>query len=79
MKQIGSYEAKTHLTELLAEVQAGETMVITRRGVPVAKLVPIETPQVQVEAAKAGLKALRKQTSAAGISIREMIEEGRRF
>ena len=79
MKQIGSYEAKTHLADLLAEVQGGEIVIITRRGVPIAKLVPVETPQVKVEAAKERLKALREQTTPGNLSIREMIEEGRRF
>lgn len=40
MKRVGSYEAKTHLPRLLAEVEAGETVVITRHGVDIAKLVP---------------------------------------
>lgn len=79
MKQIGSYEAKTHLADLLDEVQGGASVIITRRGVPIAKLVPVETPQAMVEAAKEGLKALRKQTLSGDLSIREMIEEGRRF
>jgi prevent-host-death family protein len=39
MKEVAVYEAKTRLSELLAEVEAGEQVVITRRGVPVARLV----------------------------------------
>ena len=41
MKRIGSYEAKTHLPRLLAEVEAGETVVITRHGVDIAKIVRV--------------------------------------
>ena len=37
---IGAYEAKTHLSELLEKVEAGEEITITKHGVPVAKLVP---------------------------------------
>ncbi len=35
------HEAKTHLSRLITEVEAGGTVVITRRGKPVAKLEPI--------------------------------------
>jgi prevent-host-death family protein len=42
MKTVGAFEAKTHLTELLKKVSQGETFRITRRGVPVARLVPDE-------------------------------------
>ena len=38
--EIGSYEAKTKLPELLREVQAGQCFTITLRGKPVASLVP---------------------------------------
>ncbi|MEZ5835047.1 MAG: type II toxin-antitoxin system prevent-host-death family antitoxin [Geminicoccaceae bacterium] len=41
MREIGAFEAKTHLSELLAAVEAGETVRITRRGKAVADLVPI--------------------------------------
>ena len=40
MRHVGSYQAKTHLPALLKEVEKGETIVITRRGVPIAHLVP---------------------------------------
>jgi|GEM_PF-1687389 len=43
MKQIGSYEAKTHLPRLLKEVEQGETFIITNHGRPVARLVPIRS------------------------------------
>lgn len=42
MREVGSYEAKTHLPELLKAVEKGETIVITRRGAPVARLVPAD-------------------------------------
>lgn len=46
MKVINIHEAKAHLSEYLAQVEAGETVVIARRNKPIAKLVPIE-PQAQ--------------------------------
>jgi prevent-host-death family protein len=39
-KSVGVHEAKTHLSRLLDDVQAGEEVVITRRGEEVAALVP---------------------------------------
>ena len=41
MVTVNVHEAKTHLSRLLAEVEAGEEVVIARNGNPVAKLVPI--------------------------------------
>ena len=35
------HEAKTHLSRLLARVEAGEEIVISRGGRPVARLVPV--------------------------------------
>lgn len=41
METIGAFEAKTHLSQLLERVEKGEEIVITRRGRPVARLVPV--------------------------------------
>jgi len=41
MRQVGVHEAKTQLSRLLREVEAGGEVVIVRSGVPVAKLVPL--------------------------------------
>lgn len=41
MREIGAFEAKTHLSELLAAAEAGESILITRRGTAVARLVPV--------------------------------------
>ncbi len=80
MKSVGSYEAKTHLPRLLDEVQRGETIMITKHGKPVAVLSPPEAePDRDVRAIIAEFRAYsRKQArSLAGLSVREMIEEGR--
>src|SRR3954453_15459988 len=77
---IGAYEAKTHLPQLLDRVEGGETITITRHGKPVAKLVPAgPVKRVDVRAAVEEMKRFRKGRSLGGLSIREMIEEGRRF
>ncbi len=80
MKKIGSYEAKTHLPEILGQIANGERITITKHGVPVAMLVPAQparktNPRLVIEE----LRMFRKGHTLGGISLRELIEEGRRF
>ena len=44
MKHANIHEAKTHFSALIADVQAGEEIIIAKAGVPVARLVPIDAP-----------------------------------
>jgi prevent-host-death family protein len=79
MPEVGAYEAKTHLSELLERVSKGERIVITRHGTPVAVLAPISDrelrPALEVIA---DLRDFRKTHTLGDHSLREMIEEGRR-
>lgn len=60
MREIGAFEAKTHLSALLEAVAAGEGIVITRRGKPVARLVPFAgVDQRARDAARARIRVLR--------------------
>lgn len=43
--EVNIHEAKTHLSRLLEQVQAGEEVVIAKSGRPIARLVPIRVPQ----------------------------------
>jgi len=45
MENVNIHQAKTNLSRLLARVQLGEEIVISNRGVPVAKLVPFQDPR----------------------------------
>ena len=45
MKSVNIHEAKTHLSRLLAEVEKGEEIVISRAGKPIAKLAPLDAPR----------------------------------
>lgn len=79
MESIGSYEAKTHLPRLLERVAKGEEFTITKHGVPIARLVPVEQEQQRdVRAVIAELKKFRKGHTLGGLSVREMINEGRK-
>lgn len=48
MREVGVFEAKTHLSELLAAVEAGERIVITRRGKAVAELRPVTDDRTEI-------------------------------
>ncbi len=80
-ESIGAFEAKTHLAALLDRVAQGERITITRHGIPAALLVPVADTPVKRSHAEivTGLRELRKRVKPAAISVREMIEEGRRF
>lgn len=79
METVGAYEAKTHLPKLLERVIKGERITITKHGVPVAVLQP-PAPSRTTEPKKviAELREFRKKNTLQGLSIRDMIEEGRR-
>lgn len=60
MRDIQASDAKTHLPQLLDEVERGEVVRITRHGRPVARLVPEQDRrQAEIERAIEGLKMLR--------------------
>ena len=78
METVGAYEAKTHLAQLLERVAQGEKITITRHGVPVAMLQPVDpVKQVDVGSIIEQLLAFRKGCRLEGLSLRELIEEGR--
>ena len=80
MPEIGAFEAKTQLSRLLQRVQAGERFVITRHNRPVAELIPFQPHNAdQVRDAINGLKAFQETHRLEGLSVRRMIEEGRRY
>jgi prevent-host-death family protein len=80
MVTVGVFEAKNTLSELIEKVEAGEEIVITRRGQPVARLVPPRQgdSREQRERAVAALREARKGVRLRGLSLRKLIDEGRR-
>ena len=80
---VGAYEAKTHLPQLLDRVEHGETIVITRHGKPVAKLVPTSAQKVRPDLQQAIKEMLEFRDKHGprlqGLRVRELIEEGRRY
>ena len=77
--EIGAYEAKTRLPELLRQVKAGKRFTITNRGEAVADLVPCESTKPKDKpAAVEKFKAFMRENPVRGAAnIRDLIEEGR--
>jgi len=79
MSEVNLAEAKAHLSALVARAEAGETVSITRRGKPVARLTAAEKPREKVDTAM--LKALTDkmplQPESSGEFIRKMRDSDR--
>jgi prevent-host-death family protein len=72
MREIQASEAKTHLPQILDEVERGETVVITRHGRAIARLVPeAQRRQAEIDEAIAGLGALRQRVGK--ITVTELL------
>lgn len=76
--EIGSYEAKTRLPELLRQVQQGKSFTITNRGKPVADLVPVAANDA-IDAARAvdEMRKFMHSHHVSGVDIKAWKEEGR--
>jgi prevent-host-death family protein len=80
MAEVGLFQAKTHLSKLVERVERGEEVTLTRRGRPVARLVPPAAPRPsedEIADLTAELKRLAEGQRLDGLSLRELIEEGR--
>ncbi|MET3107134.1 prevent-host-death family protein [Oxalobacteraceae bacterium GrIS 2.11] len=77
--EIGSYEAKTKLPELLRNVQLGSRYTITLRGRPIADLVPPESLQSRDVAAAVSQmhRFIESNEPILGVDTKALIEEGR--
>ena len=74
-------EAKTHLPQLLDAVERGETIVITRHGRAIARLIPeVGQQQAEIKSAIESIKNLRRSMPKLSPSeIKSLIEEGRKY
>ena len=81
MRDIRASEAKTHLPAILDEVERGETVRITRRGRPIARIVPeTDRRQAEVDEAVANIRALGRRTGK--ITLKEILSfrhEGHKY
>lgn len=81
MREIQASEAKTHLPQLLDDVERGETLIITRHGRAIARIVPeVDRRQEEVDKAIASIRALRQRNGR--VTTEEILsarEEGRKY
>lgn len=72
MREIPASDAKAHLAQLLDDVERGETLVITRRGRAIARLVPeAHRRREEIDQAIDSIKAVRKRTG--NITVDELL------
>lgn len=79
VQTIGAFQAKTHFSALLEQVEKGEQFLITKHGHPVAKLIPITRfSQSLVKQTIQQLKVFGSQHTLDGLDWKELRDEGRR-
>ncbi len=79
MREVGAFEAKNRLGQLLDWVEAGEEVIITRRGRVVARLVPplsAADPE-QARNAAAAIRAMSKGVKLGRLRVKDLVDEGR--
>jgi prevent-host-death family protein len=78
---IEATDAEAALDRLLDRVEQGDSIIITRNGAPVARLVPYGEPidASLVDKAIREVEKLRKGITLRGITVRELIDDGRRI
>lgn len=76
---VSTVHAKNNLSALLSEVERGGEVTITKRGVPIAKLVPAapDFDRDRAQRAAAGLRQASRGAKLGGIRIKDLIDEGR--
>jgi prevent-host-death family protein len=81
MREIQASEAKTHLPQLLDEVERGETLIITRHGRAIARIVPeAGRRQEEIDRAIEQIRALRKRTGSITVEeLQSARDEGRKY
>ena len=80
-QQVGAFEAKTHFSRILEQAEQGEDFIITKRGKPVAKIIPFkQEPEMSFKEAVEQLTEMRKlyRGKPGSFNIREAIEDGRK-
>lgn len=79
MRTIGAFEAKTHFSALLSQIEVGEQILITKHGKPVAKLSAVSNfNQNTVQQAIRRLKKFSQDKKLAGLDWKMLRDEGRR-
>ncbi len=77
---VALFDAKTHLSKLLEKVQSGNVITITKRGIPVAQLIPYkeQSNNEEISGLLKDVESIRKNIKSK-VNIRQSIREGRRY
>lgn len=78
MRKVGAFEGKTHFSALIDAAERGETIIVTRKGRPVAQIGPIPQEAAKMAPEDAMARILARSIYA-GSSSRELIDEGRKY
>ena len=79
MRSIGTYELKSNLSEVLDAVEHGQTVIVTRHGKPIARILPSDVAErEEVSQAVSSLLAFPRTRLPDGVTIRNLIEQRRR-
>lgn len=82
MKHVQASEAKAKFSELLDQVERGETVVITRHGKVIARIEPAASDEAKAAAREAMQRIMKARKTAPAVTVEEILEwrdEGRRF
>lgn len=76
---VSSFDAKTHLSQLIQDVEKGQSITITRRGKPVARLVPVQDEkETSIEHIVGELESVRMRIKGV-FDVKELVREGRKY
>jgi prevent-host-death family protein len=81
-QQIGAFEAKTHFSKIIEQVERGDDFIVTKRGKPVAKIIPfVQEKQMTRKEAIEALREMRKlyRGNPGDDNIKDLINEGRKY
>ena len=77
METVNVQEARRHISELLDRVTAGEEVIISRRGTPIARLVPLATHKAGFPDRRAFRASLPPSDVPSSVTVRQLRDDER--
>ncbi len=79
MKKVGIFEGKARFSALIHAAKSGETIIVTKNGQAVAQIGPVKSEKGSNKARDAMKRILSSKVKLGKVTVRELIEEGRRY
>jgi len=79
MIQVGSFEAKTHFSEIIRKANQGEEYLVTKKGKTMARILPPEGEKDKAAKSVEMILNIRKKYKMSHKEIKELVKEGRRY